>query len=98
MIGRRLYPLLRQTGFASVSVEPRQVYVDGSRPDLAEMFTRNTFAAMVAAIGEAAIADGLIEPARFAAGVDALHRASEADAVFCYTFFKAMATQGGDPS
>ena len=98
LIGRRLYPLLRQTGFASVSVEPRQVYVDGSRPDLAEMFTRNTFAAMVAGIGEAATAEGLIEPECFAAGVDGLHRASEADAVFCYTFFKAMAVQGGDPS
>jgi SAM-dependent methyltransferase len=93
LIGRRLYPLLRQTGFASVSVEPRQVYVDGSRPELAEMFTRNTFAAMVEGIGETAIAEGLIEPARFAAGVDALHRAAEADAVFCYTFFKAMAAQ-----
>ncbi|KAF1720822.1 methyltransferase domain-containing protein [Pseudoxanthomonas wuyuanensis] len=91
LLGRRLYPLLRQAGLAGVSVEPRLVYVDGSRPGLAEAFTRNTFAAMVAGIGEAAIAEGLIEPERFAAGIEALCRACEPDAVFCYTFFKAVA-------
>lgn len=94
MIGRRLYPLLRQTGWSSVDVAPATVYVDGSRPQLAESFTRRTFTAMIAGIREPAIAAGLITPERFDAGIDDLYRTAADDGVFCYTFFKATATTG----
>ena len=40
LIGRRLYPLLPRAGLEDVRVEPRMVYVDGSRPDLIDGFTR----------------------------------------------------------
>jgi ubiquinone/menaquinone biosynthesis C-methylase UbiE len=40
LICRRLYALLSASGLAGVSVTPRLVYVDGSRPELADEFTR----------------------------------------------------------
>lgn len=93
LIGRRVYPLLVEGGFAGVSVSPRMVYVDSSRPDLVEGFTRRTFTAMIEGVRETAIAAGLTEPADFDAGIRDLHRTSEADGVFCYTFFKGVGTK-----
>lgn len=89
-IGRRLFPLLGEAGFDEVSVSPRQVYVDGSRPDLADGFTRKTFAAMIEGVRDKALAAGLTTPEDFDAGVRGLLRAAEPDGVFCYTFFKAV--------
>jgi ubiquinone/menaquinone biosynthesis C-methylase UbiE len=89
LIGRRLYPLLTAAGLRSVRVEPKMVYVDASRPDLVEGFTRNTFAAMVEGVRDKALEAGLIDPETWRCGIAGLHRAAEADGVFCYTFFKA---------
>jgi trans-aconitate methyltransferase len=93
LIGRQLYPLLIDAGFAGVGVSPRMVYVDSSRPDLVDGFTRNTFTAMIEGAREAAIATGMIEPGDFDAGIRDLQRTAEADGVFCYTFFKGVATR-----
>ena len=89
LVGRELHPLLTGAGLSGVRVSPRMVYVDGSRPALAEGFTRRTFTAMVAGVREAALAAGLSTPERFDAGIRALHRTADGDGVFCYTFFKA---------
>ena len=67
------------------------IYVDASRPDLVDAFTRKTFTAMIAGIRESAIAAGIVAPEVFDAGVRALHRTTEPDGVFCYTFFKSVA-------
>ena len=90
LIGRELYPLMTAAGFDGVRVSPRMVYVDSSRPDLVDGFTRKTFTAMIEGIREPALVAGLIEPERFDAGVRDLHRTTEADGVFCYTFFKGV--------
>lgn len=90
MIGRELYPLLRQAGFNSVRVSPRMVYVDSSKPELIDGFTKKTFTAMTEGIRESAIKAGIIEQHVFEQGIRDLHRTSEADGVFCYTFFKAI--------
>jgi SAM-dependent methyltransferase len=90
LIGRQLYPLLSAAGFGSVTVSPRMVYVDAGRPELVDGFTRRTFTAMIEGVREPALAAGLIEPERFDAGVRDLHRTTEADGVFCYTFFKGV--------
>lgn len=95
LIGRQLYPLLAEAGFDAVHVSPRMVYVDSSRPDLVDGFTRKTFTAMIEGIRESAIAAGLIEPEIFDAGVQDLHRTTEADGVFCYTFFKGVGRVNG---
>jgi SAM-dependent methyltransferase len=92
LIGRRLYPLMVEAGLDAVRVSPRMVYVDSSRPDLVDGFTRKTFTAMIEGIREPAIASGLIQAPLFDAGVRDLHRTTEADGVFCYTFFKATGT------
>lgn len=93
-IGRRLYPLLREAGFTAARVLPRLVYVDGSRPELAEGFTRRTFTAMIEGVREPAVAAGLIGREAFDDGVRALYRTAENGGVFCYTFFKAVANGG----
>jgi SAM-dependent methyltransferase len=90
LIGRQLYPLMVQAGFDDVRVSPRMVYVDSSRPDLVDGFTRKTFTAMIAGVREPAIAAGLIDVARFDEGIRALDRTTEADGTFCYTFFKGV--------
>jgi len=90
LIGREVYPLMVEAGFESVSVSPRMVYVDSSRPDLVDGFTRKTFTAMIEGVRDPAIAAGLSEPGDFDAGVRDLHRTMEPDGVFCYTFFKGV--------
>jgi len=96
LIGRQIYPLMVQAGFDAVRVSPRMVYVDSSRPDLVDGFTRKTFTAMIEAIREAAISAGLIQAESFDAGVHDLHRTTEADGVFCYTFFKGVGEKRRD--
>ena len=91
LIGRQLFPLLSQAGFRGVSVSPRMVYVDASRPEFVEGFTKKTFTAMIEGIREAALKEGLMEPESFDDGIRALYRTTEPDGVFCYTFFKATA-------
>ena len=90
LIGRQIYPLLVKAGFDAVRVSPRMVYVDASRPELVDGFTRKTFTAMIEGIRDSAVAAGLLLPENFDAGVHDLHRTTEADGVFCYTFFKGI--------
>ena len=91
LIGRRLYPLLVDAGFAGVRVSPRMVYADGSDPALVDVFTRRTFTAMVEGVRDAAVNAQLMSAAEFDEGVRALYRSAAPDGVFCYTFFKALA-------
>lgn len=95
LIGRRLYPLLAQAGYRDVTVSPRMVYVDATRPALAEGFTRRTFTAMVEGVGAEAVGRGLMSASDWAAGIRDLGRAAEADGTFCYTFFKAAGVGPG---
>ncbi|MDQ3474895.1 MAG: methyltransferase domain-containing protein [Actinomycetota bacterium] len=90
LLGRQVYPLMVAAGFDEVSVSPRMVYVDSSRPELVDGFIRKTFTAMVEGVREPALAAGLIEASGFDAGVRDLYRTTEADGVFCYTFFKGV--------
>ena len=97
LIGRQIYPLMVAAGLGAVCVSPRMVYVDASRPDLVDGFTRKTFTAMIEGIRAPAIEAGLIEPESFDAGVRDLHRTTEADGVFCYTFFKGVGEKRDAP-
>jgi len=93
LIGRRLYPLLMEAGFRGVRVSPRMVYVDDSRPDLVEGFSRNTFIAMVEGVRDQALSLGMIDPRTWEKGIADLYRATEPGGTFCYTFFKATAAR-----
>ncbi|MBE0537032.1 MAG: methyltransferase domain-containing protein [Phycisphaerae bacterium] len=90
-IGRELYPLLHSAGYNAVRVSPRMVYVDASKPALVDGFTKKTFTAMVEGVRQPALAANLIAPDLFDQGIRDLHRTTEPDGVFCYTFFKAVA-------
>ena len=92
LIGRRVYPLMAEAGLEDVQVSPRLVYVDDSRPDLVDGFTRKTFTAMVEGVREPAVEAGLIQAESFDAGVRDLHRTAEGGGTFSYTFFKGVGT------
>ena len=91
LIGRRLFPLLRAAGFREVTVSPRFVYVDASRPTWVEGFTRNTYLAMVEGVRERALAAGLIDRRAWGKGIADLKAGAGSGGTFCYTFFKAVA-------
>ncbi len=95
LIGRRLYPLLIEAGFRDVQVSPRMVYVDASRPELVEGFSKNTFISMVEGVRDQALAWGLIDEAAWDKGIADMYRATEPGGTFCYTFFKAVGRTGG---
>lgn len=96
-IGRRLFPLLTEAGFESVRVDPRHVYVDGSRESWIEGFTRNTFTAMIDGVRNAAISAGIIDAERFDSGIRDLYRTAAPDGVFSYMFFKAVGVVAAVP-
>jgi SAM-dependent methyltransferase len=91
-IGRTLFPLISAAGYHDVRVSPLVIYADDSRPRMVDGFTRKTFAAMIEGIRESVIQQGMMDPDTFEKGVRDLFRTAEPDGVFCYTFFKAVAT------
>lgn len=91
MIGRELYPLITAAGFRDVRVSPRMVYVDSSRPELVDGFTKKTFTAMIEGVREAALEAGIAEAEAFDRGIRDLYATAGSNGVFCYTFFKAVA-------
>jgi len=94
LIGRELYPLLRQAGFQNVVVSPRMVYIDHSQPELMDLFVRRTINPMVEGVKEQAMAMGLLDQAAWQKGIDDLYRLADSPAgTFCYTFFKAVAVK-----
>ncbi|MDI9577360.1 MAG: methyltransferase domain-containing protein [Thermoproteota archaeon] len=90
LIGRQLYPLLYSAGYRDIHVSPRMVYADASLPEMVEGFTKKTFNAMIEGVKEQAINSKMIEEKVWSRGIDDLHKTSEGEGVFCYTFFKAV--------
>ncbi len=88
LIGRQLYPLLLNSSYKNCRVSPRVVYVDSSKPDLVEGFTKNTFTAMIEGIRDKAVENSIIARDTIDKGIEDLYRTSWKDGVFCYTFFK----------
>jgi hypothetical protein len=66
------------------------VYVDSSRPELVDGFTKNTFTAMIEGIREYAIQNSVLDENTFDKGIADLYRTTQSDGVFCYTFFKGI--------
>jgi ubiquinone/menaquinone biosynthesis C-methylase UbiE len=92
-IGRELYPLLKSIKLSNISVSPRVVYVDASKPQLVEGFIRNTFTAMIEGVREKAVQQGIIDRSSFDKGIEDLYRTAKSDGVFSYTFFKGFAVK-----
>jgi SAM-dependent methyltransferase len=93
LIGRELWHLLNDAGFEGVNVSPRQVYADAGNPQSIEG-VKHIFIAMVAGVCEEAIRSGLIDAPAWERGIRDLHRTTEKNGSFCYTFFTAIAVKG----
>jgi len=89
LIGRELWHLMTDAGFREVAVSPRIVYADGSRPKYVEG-VKHIFIAMVEGVQELAITRDLLDNETWEKGIRDLHRTTEQDGTFCYTFFKGV--------
>ena len=69
------------------------VYVDASKPELVDGFTKNTFIAMIEGIRTPALESGSTSASDFDREWAELYRTTGPDGVFCYTFFKATAAK-----
>jgi SAM-dependent methyltransferase len=92
-IGRKLYPVIKNAGFKMVSVSPRLVYADESRPSMVVGFIKKTFTAMIEGVKEDVIREGIISERIFDKGIMDLYQTAHEDGVFCYTFFKGHGTK-----
>ncbi len=91
LIGRQVFPLLRQSGFHDIRVSPRMIYIDQSMPGLMESFVKKTIIPMVEGVKEEAIETGLTDKCSWNRGINDLHKIAEKECgTFCYTFFKGI--------
>lgn len=90
MIGREIYPLLKNSGFKNIKVSPKIVYVDSSKPDMVEGFNKKTIIAMVNGVRDHAIDSKMIDAESWGKGIDDLFKTTESDGVFFYNFFKGV--------
>lgn len=88
LIGRQLYPLLQESGFKDIKVEPRMVYVDSSKPELVDGFILKTIIPMVEGVREQALEMKMMTEEAWKKGIKELHETSGPGGTFCYTFFK----------
>ncbi len=88
MIGREIYPLLKNSGFKHIQVSPKIVYVDSSNPKLVEGFNKKTIIAMVEGVKDQVIDSGMISIGSWEKGIKDLYKTTETDGVFFYNFFK----------
>ncbi|MBI5679654.1 MAG: methyltransferase domain-containing protein [Methanobacterium sp.] len=93
MIGREVYPLLQNSGFKNIKVQPKIVYVDSSKPDLVEGFNKKTIIAMVEGVKDQSLDLGLMDSESWSKGINDLYKTTESDGVFFYNFFKGVATK-----
>lgn len=90
LIGRQVYPLLKKAGFSDITVSPRMVYSDSSRPHMEEGFVRRTIIPMVEGIRKSAIEMKIIDAETFDRGIEDLHMTAAEYGTFNYMFFKGV--------
>ena len=90
MIGRSLYPLIREAGFNDINVEPKTIYADNSKPEVVSGFSKKTFIAMVESVGQEVMDKKFITKENWVRGLEDLNKATKRDGSFIYTFFKAF--------
>jgi SAM-dependent methyltransferase len=93
LIGRQLYPLLKDAGFIDIRVSPRTAYVDDrSTPEQREGF-KKTFIWMVEGVRDQVLEAGLLDEKTWEKGIRDLYRTAGPGGTFCYTFFKGTAVK-----
>lgn len=91
-IGRRLYPLLKEAGYAPEYVSPRPVYADRSDPVLLDGVVNQIITPMVYSAEQQVLEENLVSLGDWKQGLKDLSRvASHQDGTFFYTWFKGLA-------
>ena len=92
LVGRELFPMLKDSGFRNIRVMPKMVYIDKAAPELQESFVRKTIIPMVEGVKIQSLDLGLIDKDTWQQGMEDLSRTGlNNNGVFCYTFFKGTA-------
>jgi SAM-dependent methyltransferase len=93
LIGRRLHPLLDKTGYGIRYVEPRWVYTDGLKPELADGVVNKIIVPMVISARKQILEKQWVKEDEWRQGIHDLEKSSVLPGgSFFYTWFKAMAT------
>ncbi|MFJ9513605.1 methyltransferase domain-containing protein [Streptomyces sp. NPDC101754] len=93
LFARQLQPALTEAGFTGVHVEPRTVYTDAGRPDLARLFVLDSYVPMVAAVRAQAVTAGLGTPEQWDRGLADLRASAGDGGTFYLTFFRGRAAK-----
>lgn len=89
-IGRKLFSLFQAINLKYISVSPKIVYIDPTKPKLAEGFLKNTFTAMIEGVRENAIQKGIINKQIFEKGIMDLNQIIESKGVLATLFLKEL--------
>ncbi len=90
-VGRRLYPLMIESGFEIEEVSPRPVYADQSHPGLLDGVVNQIITPMVNSAEQHVLEEKLVNPDQWKQGLqDISNVASVKDGSFFYTWFKGV--------
>jgi len=90
-IGRRLYPMLSNTGFSVLEVSPRWVYADWSNPVLLDGVINQIIAPMVFSAENRVLDTGYMDRDSWDKGLKDIHDvAQNPEGTFFYTWFKGV--------
>ena len=92
LIGRRLYPLLKQAKFNIEEISPRFVYADFLNPDFLDGVVNNIIVPMVQSAKEQILSNSIVSTTCWDKGITELSDVGvDPDGTFFYTWFKALA-------
>ena len=90
-IGRRVYPLLKGSGFSVQGVSPRWVYADRSNPELLDGVINKIIAPMVHSAEHQVLEAGYMDKDAWARGLKDIENVSRhPEGTFFYTWFKGV--------
>jgi SAM-dependent methyltransferase len=90
-IGRRVYPILEQSGYMVRNVSPRWVYADRSNPELLDGVINKIIAPMVLSAQNSVLKSGYMDKDKWVRGLkDIENVARHPKGTFFYTWFKGV--------
>lgn len=91
LIGRRVFPLLKQTGFDVIDVSPRWVYTDSSKPHLMDGVVNRIIVPMVESAKTQILESNWIDQTTWNRGIEDLGKSGiPPEGTFFYTWFKGI--------
>ncbi len=91
LIGRRVFPLLKQAGFSVKEVSPRWVYTDSSKPDLMDGVVNRIIVPMVESAKTRILESNWVDQTTWDRGIEDLGKSGTLpEGTFFYTWFKGV--------